>query len=226
MAERCVKVYSRFNRLWHWSQVASIFLLLFSGARIMGLHSVLPFGLAVMVHSFGALALLLLWAFATFWLFTTGAWKQYLPTQAGLWQVMRFYAWGVFRGEPHPYRKVLWRKHNPLQAMAYLALKIVLFPGIWITGLIYLTHGFWQTLDKGGFWIEAVANLHILAAFAIASFVIVHVYLLTIGGFRAHVRPMVTGFDMIDLTAEQEAYLQENEPDRLREPRHAAHPAE
>jgi thiosulfate reductase cytochrome b subunit len=217
MAERWVKVYTRFNRLWHWSQVVSILLLLFTGARLLGLHGVMPFGLAVMVHTVVALALLLLWAFATFWLFTTGAWKQFLPSQVGLIQVIRFYAWGVFRGEEHPYRKVLWRKHNPLQAMAYLALKTVLFPGIWITGLIYLSHGLWQHTDRAGFWIEVVANLHILAAFAIASFVVVHVYLLTIGhGFRQHVRPMVTGFDQIDLTDEQEAYLRANEPDRLR----------
>lgn len=216
MAERDVKVYTRFNRLWHWSQVASIMLLLFSGARIMGLHPILPFGLAVMIHTVVALALLVLWAFATFWLFTTGAWKQFLPSNVGLWQVARFYAWGVFHGEHHPYRKVLFRRHNPLQALAYLGLKVMLFPAIWITGLIYLSHGLWQTMDQGGFWIEVVANLHILAAFAIASFVVIHVYLLTIGhGFRQHVRPMITGFETVDLTPEQEAYLQANEPDRL-----------
>ena len=84
MAERLVRVYSRFNRLWHWSQVGSILILLFTGFRIMGLHQIMPYGPAVVLHSAVALALLLLWAFATFWLFTTGAWKQYLPTREGL----------------------------------------------------------------------------------------------------------------------------------------------
>lgn len=42
---------------------------------------------------------------------------------------------------------------------------------------------------------------------------IVHVYLLTVGGsFRQHVRPMITGFDWVDLTAAEEAYLAEDEP--------------
>ena len=217
MAERKVLVYTRFNRLWHWSQMASIFLLLFTGARILGLHPLLPFGLAVIVHSAVALALLLLWAFATFWLFTTGAWKQFMPSQVGLWQVARFYAWGVFHGEAHPYRKILRRRHNPLQALAYLALKILLFPAIWISGLVYLSYTFWDHLDPSGWGLWTIANLHILAAFAIASFVVVHVYLLTIGhGFREHVRPMLTGFETVDLTPEQEAYLAAEEPGRLK----------
>lgn len=217
MAERKVLIYTRFNRLWHWSQVASILILLFTGARIMGLHGILPFGLAVTIHSLVALALLLLWAFATFWLFTTGTWRQFVPSRQGLWQVARFYAWGVFLGEEHPYRKVLRRRHNPLQALAYLALKIMLFPAIWISGLAYLGYTFWGHLDPSGWAIWAVANIHILAGFAIAAFVVVHVYLLTVGhGFREHVKPMVTGFETIDLTPEQEAYLAAEEPGRLK----------
>lgn len=217
MAERLVKVYTRFNRLWHWSQAGSILLLLFTGARIMGLHPIMPFGLAVTVHTLVALALLLLWAFATFWLFTTGAWKQFLPRRQGLREVMRFYAWGVFRGEEHPYRKLLRRRHNPLQAASYLVLKMVLFPAIWITGLIYLGHGLWGRFDTDAFWLTIVANLHVLGAFAIASFLVVHVYLLTIGhSLREHVRPMVTGFEKVDLSPEEEAYLAQDEPERLR----------
>jgi thiosulfate reductase cytochrome b subunit len=33
-----------------------------------------------------------------------------------------YYAWGMFHGAPHPYRKTVLRKHNPLQRLAYLAL--------------------------------------------------------------------------------------------------------
>ena len=51
----------------------------------------------------------------------------------------------------------------------------------------------------------------------IAAFVIVHVYLLTVGhGFRAHVKPMITGYDEVDLTAAEEAYLEADEPWRLK----------
>ena len=208
MAERFVKVYSRFNRIWHWSQVVSIMLLFFTGFRIMGLHTIGPFGLAVLVHTAVALALLVLWAFATFWLFTTHGWKQFIPRLTGMVTVARFYAWGVFKGEEHPYSKTIDRRHNPLQAAAYFALKMALFPAIWMTGIAYLSYGFWDSADGQGFWLTVVANVHVLAAFAIASFVVAHIYLLTIGhGFREHVRPMVTGYDKVDLTPEEEAYL-------------------
>ncbi|WP_428543654.1 hypothetical protein [Profundibacter sp.] len=42
--------------------------------------------------------------------------------------------------------------------------------------------------------------------------------MLTIGhGFRAHVKPMITGYDEIDLSPEEEAYLQNDEPWRLKD---------
>jgi thiosulfate reductase cytochrome b subunit len=209
MAERCVKVYSRFNRLWHWSQVVSIMLLFFTGARLLGLHQLGPFGLAVVVHTVVALALLVLWAFATFWLVTTGGWRQFVPRLSGMWQVSRFYAYGVFKGEKHPYQKSFEHRHNPLQAASYFVLKSALFPAIWISGIAYLSYGFWDHLDGGSFMLQIIANFHVLAAFAIASFVVIHVYLLTIGGFRHHVRPMVTGYEQVDLTPEAEAYFRQ-----------------
>ena len=132
-------------------------------------------------------------------------------------EVARFYAYGVFRGESHPYRKLYWRKHNPLQAATYFALKWFVFPAIWISGLAYLSYNVWEDMAGAAKAIALIANLHLLAGYVIAAFVIIHVYLLTIGhGFRAHVKPMITGYDEVDLTPEQEAYLETNEPGRIR----------
>ncbi len=218
MAKRLVKVYPRFERLWHWSQVALIVVLMITGFGLNGVHGLIPFGPAVMLHTIAALALLVLWIFATFWLFTTGTWKQFVPSMEGMFQVALYYAWGVFQGKKHPYKKVLWRKHNPLQAATYFGLKWFVFPAIWTTGILYLTYNFWAgAVGDASFALWVVANLHLLAAYVIAAFVIVHVYLLTVGhGFRAHVRPMVTGYDEVELTPEQEAYLTSDEPWRLK----------
>lgn len=217
MTERSVKIYPRFERFWHWTQMALIFALLFTGLAVNGLHHLIPFGPAVMLHIIAAGALIVLWVFAIFWHLTTGTWVHYVPTTEGLWKVARFYAWGIFKGEHHPYRKAYWRKHNPLQALTYLALKLVLFPAIWITGVLYLSYNFWETGPNSTLWLTLVANLHLLVAYAIAAFVLAHVYLLTVGhSFREHVRPMITGFDTVDLTPEEEAYLEADEPRRLR----------
>ncbi len=197
-------------------QVVLIMALMVTGMGLNGVHSLIPFGPAVMLHTLAALALLALWIFATFWLFTTGTWKQFIPKIEGMVSVARFYAYGVFKGEEHPYEKIFWRKHNPLQAATYFVLKWFIFPAIWVTGLLYLTYNFWAG-SNSVVAITIIANLHLFAAYVIGAFIIVHIYLLTVGhGFRQHVKPMVTGYDEIDLTPEQEAYLETNEPGRLK----------
>jgi len=156
-----------------------------------------------------------LWVFAILWHFTTGTWRHYLSTSKGLWQVARFYAYGVFKGERHPYRKAYHRKHNPLQALTYLALKLIWFPAIWLSGLLYLFYPLW-TSNRSSELLYWVAGIHIAAAFAIVIFIIVHVYLLTVGHpFSKQLQPMINGFDDVDLTQEEEAYLEKNEPDHI-----------
>lgn len=209
MTMRRVMIFSRFERFWHWSQMTLIFILLFSGFAIHGLHGLLDFQTAVIWHTVCAVALIVLWVFAIFWHLTTGNWRHYLPTAKGLWPVARYYAYGIFRGERHPYRKAFWRKHNPLQALTYLMLKLVLFPAIWLTGLAYLLYPLWSEAAIGSGLLAGVALVHTAAAYAILVFVIAHIYVLTIGHFIAHVKPMLTGYDEIDLTPAEEAYLEE-----------------
>jgi len=211
-------IYTRFERLWHWLQAGAILTLLFTGMRIHGVHELISFETAVNIHTSVAIGLLVLWAFATFWLFTTGNWKHYMPTKQGLWRIVRFYSYGIFQGEHHPYRKAFWRKHNPLQAAAYLGLKVFIFPLVWISGLIYLF------LVSGGTWTgmlnfpSAVALVHTLAAFALILFLIVHLYMLTIDdGFIHHVTPMLNGFDEVDLSRVEEAYLEADEPSHIQD---------
>lgn len=216
MSLRRVMLYTRFERFWHWTQVLLILSLLFTGFRIHGFYDFPTFSTAVTLHSGAALGLVLLWVFAIFWHLTTGTWKHYLPTTNGLLKVARFYAWGIFRGERHPYRKAYWRKHNPLQALSYLGLKLFLFPAIWISGIAYLTYAWWSGSGNPEM-LQGVALIHTAIAFLILVFVIAHVYLLTTGhSFKEHVMPMVNGFDEVDLSPEEEAYLEKDEPGHIR----------
>ncbi|HHC29093.1 MAG TPA: cytochrome B, partial [Rhodobacterales bacterium] len=75
MSERQVRVYPRFERFWHWTQVVLIVTLSVTGFSVNGVFALIPFKAAVMVHIIAALLLLALWIFATFWLFTTGTWR-------------------------------------------------------------------------------------------------------------------------------------------------------
>lgn len=217
MSRRSVLLYTRFERFWHWSQVTLIMTLLFTGFGIHGFHHLISFESAVNIHSAAALGLVLLWMFAVFWHLTTGTWRHYIPTTNGLWRVARFYAWGIFKGERHPYRKAYWRKHNPLQALSYLGLKLFLFPAIWISGIAYLLYPLWADITGASTTLGYVATFHTLIAVLILVFVIAHIYLLTAGhSFKDHVAPMITGFDEVDLTPEEEAYLEKDEPGHIR----------
>jgi len=217
MHTRLVMIYSRFERFWHWTQMALIMLLMVTGFGLHGTHGLLSFETAVTLHTVAALLLMILWLFAIFWHLTTGTWRHYLPTTKGLFAVIRFYAYGNLKGERHPYRKAYWRKHNPPQAMTYLSLKLLMFPAIWISGLAYLLYPLWDDISGAATVLSVVAVAHLVAAFAILLFVIIHLYLLTLGGpLLAHVKPMVTGFDRVDLSPEEEAYLERDEPGHIR----------
>lgn len=212
MVKRTVMIYTRFERFWHWTQALLIVVLLVTGFGLHGFHPLLGFGQAVMLHTVAALALILLWVFAIFWHFTTGQWRHYLPTTTGLFAVARYYAWGIFRGEAHPYRKTFRRKHNPLQALSYLALKVLIFPAIWVSGLAYLLYGLWDDHAFALTGLQIVALAHTAAAFAILIFIIIHVYLTTTGHtVFDHIRSMVTGYDTVDLTEAEAAVLAERE---------------
>ncbi|MEZ3185264.1 cytochrome b/b6 domain-containing protein [Stutzerimonas frequens] len=195
MADR-LYLFTRFERFWHWSQAALIITLLFSGFAIHGSHALLDFRTAVEVHEVAAWLLIALWIFAIFWHFTTGQWRQYIPTLTNIQRVALYYARGIFIGAPHPYKVTSERKHNPLQRIAYLGVLVLINPLIWISGLLYLFWGRLEPLLPDWLALEAVALAHTGGAFLMLIFLIVHVYLTTTGHTPlAHIRAMITGWE-------------------------------
>ncbi len=79
MAER-IYIFKRFERFWHWSQAALIIFLLITGFEVHGSYHLFGYKEAVTYHTIAAWTLVGLWVFAVFWHFTTGEWKQYIPT--------------------------------------------------------------------------------------------------------------------------------------------------
>lgn len=196
MANQDTLLYPRFERFWHWSQAILLITMMFTGFDMHGTYRLLDFHVALNIHLGAALALLILWAFAIFWHFTTGEWRQYLPTPSMLPQTLHYYLIGIFRGDPHPHRRTRQSKLNPLQAMAYLNFKLVLAPLAWISGLLLLGRAVWPAqlgwlVDD--WWLTLV---HVGVAFALLAFLIVHVYMTTTGSTPTHhIRAMITGHD-------------------------------
>lgn len=194
-----IYVFKRFERFWHWSQAALIMLLMFSGFAVHGSHRLVGFEKAVQIHTIGAWSLIALWCFAVFWHFTTGEWRQYLPTTEKLGAMVEYYLTGIFRDAPHPFRQTTLRKHNPLQRLAYLWVKLLINPLIWISGLLYLFYNDWSLYRLDGLSLSLVAMAHTTAAFLMLVFFIVHLYFATTGHTpTAHIRAMVTGWEEVD----------------------------
>lgn len=191
--KRRIRLFSRFEILWHWSQAILIMGLLVTGFVLHGTLELLTFRTAARLHVAFALALMLVWVFAIFWHVVTGEWRQYVPTTRKLGAIVRFYTRGIFRGEPHPFRPSRGRKHNPLQLIAYLAFNAVISPTIWVTGLVYLAVTLFGVIPDS---LEIVAPIHVAAAYATAVFLLGHVYMVTTGQtVFQHLRAMVTGYE-------------------------------
>lgn len=197
-----VYVYKTFERFWHWSQALLIFFLLITGFEIHGSLSLMGFELAVKYHNVAAIALIILIIFTIFWHFTTGEWKQYIPTVKNLKAQVQYYILGIFKNAPHPTRKTTLSKLNPLQRLVYLGLKIFIMPLMVISGLFFLFYRYPQKGDIAYINIsglENIAYLHTIGAFLLLAFIIAHLYLITTGHtVTSNLKAMITGYEELE----------------------------
>ncbi len=209
MSTKRVMIYGWFERLWHWLQALFIIVLMATGFEVHSSYTLFGYETAVRMHEITARMFILLIALAIFWHFTTGEWRQYQPT--GERSVVRqghYYAFGIFKGEDHPYRKSELRKLNPLQKMTYLGFKILIVPVMVFTGLIYMYYDLWTSMI-GTEGLTILAVVHTLGAFALVIFLIMHVYMTTTGTTAtSNVTAMITGYeDVEDEPAEEPAIV-------------------
>lgn len=198
MTER-VYLYKGFERFWHWAQAALIVFMLVTGFEVHGSYTLLGFARAVQLHTLAAWSLIGLWVFAIFWHLTTGEWRQYIPTVDKLVAMARFYAVGIFKGEPHPFKPTPARKHNPLQRLAYLFVLIVIGPLLWASGGLLLFYGDWTALGLAAMPLAWVAWAHTAGAFLMLAFLIAHLYLITTGHrLTSQLRAMITGWEEVE----------------------------
>ena len=197
-----VYIYRAFERFWHWMQAMIILFMALTGFEIHGSISFFGYQNAVKYHNIAAYLFIILIIFAIFWHFATGEWRQYLPTGRNLKAQIDYYLFGIFRNAPHPTRKTVLSKLNPLQKLTYLGLKILVIPTMVISGLLYM---FYRYPQKGTIYglnigsVEVIAVFHTAAAFLLMAFVIAHVYLITTGStVTSNLKAMVTGYEELE----------------------------
>lgn len=202
MSKKQVYIYKGFERFWHWMQAILIFFLAFSGFEIHGAYTFFGFRDAVRYHNFAAWMLIGLIIFAIFWHLTTGEWKQYIPTLENVKAQLNYYIFGIFRNAPHPTKKTVLTKLNPLQKLTYFGLKILVIPLSVTSGLLYI---FYRYPSKHGVeainiqTLEVIAIVHTVAAILLVIFIVTHLYLITTGEtVTSNLKAMLTGFEELE----------------------------
>ena len=200
-------LYTRYERFWHWLQSLAIIILLITGFEVHGTFTLMGFDAAVAVHNFVGLTWLIAFAFFVFWVFTTGEWRQYIPTTKKILDVVRYYSYGIFRGESPPVPKRKGAKHNPLQRLTYLLLAAFLLPVQMITGLLYWGYNHWPAWGISFLSLKVLAVIHTMGAFAILTYLIVHLYMTTTGHrLSTHIKAMITGWEDVEEGTPVEAW--------------------
>ncbi|MCS6830071.1 MAG: cytochrome b/b6 domain-containing protein [Armatimonadota bacterium] len=202
MSKKRVRIYTGFERFWHWTQAVLVLFLAFTGFEIHGSYTFFGFREAVRYHNIAAYLLIVLVVFAIFWHFTTGEWRQYVPTREKLRAQLEYYLFGIFRNAPHPAKKTTLSKLNPLQRLTYFGLKVVLFPLVVTSGLLYMFYRYPSRYGVEAINIESlewIALAHTLGAFLLMAFLIVHLYMTTTGEtVFSNLRAMITGYEEVE----------------------------
>ena len=198
MKSNKIELYSKFERFWHWTQGLLVILLGITGFEIHNSFSLFGYETSVRLHSASAWAFLLLIGLAIFWLFVSKQYVNFIPTRKNIKAQINYYMSGIFKGAAHPTKKTKLSKLNPLQRIVYLALIILVFPVQLISGFLYMYYHYPnKPFELDG--LKTVATIHVIGAFLLVVFLIVHLYLITTGTTPlTNLKAMITGFEQIE----------------------------
>ncbi len=209
---RRVYMYTIYERLWHWLQAATIFLLIFTGLIIHkpDMFGLFSFSYVVQVHNVLGFILLANAFLAVFYHVASGEIRQYIPKPSGFFVQMitqaTFYVRGIFKNEQHPFAKTPQKKLNPLQQMTYFGLLNVLLPLQVITGVVIWGMQIWPDWAQMLGGLPVLAPLHSLIAWLLASFIVMHIYLTTTGHtVLGGIESMINGWDEVEVANGQPA---------------------
>ncbi len=194
-------LYSGWVRSWHWLNAGLILVLVVSGVSMhyAGTSWLLSFETAVPVHNTAGILLTLGWIGFVLGNALTDNGRHYRIRLRGLVRQVieqsRYYAIGIFRGDPHPFHASESLKFNTLQQLSYLGVMYLLMPLLILSGWGFLFSVYLpETLfGLGTIWI--VAMTHVVVSYLVVLFLLVHMYVITTGEtVFTNLRAMLTGW--------------------------------
>jgi thiosulfate reductase cytochrome b subunit len=183
-------LYPKWLRAWHVLNALLFLVLIVTGLSMQytdkeNTSYVVGFAIAVKWHNFAAIVLTVNYIiFVTGNLFTKNGRYYKIPRENFLQDLikqLKFYSWGMFRGEKHPFPVTEDQKFNPLQKLSYVLAMYVAVPLLIISGIGLL---FPEITINGIFGISGLILtdiLHITMGFFLSVFMLIHIYTCTLG---------------------------------------------
>lgn len=191
-------------RIWHWVHAIAIVLLILTGIQLRFPDLITWFGTlkrAVNIHNiFGFIVLFDYALWFSFYAAKRELTKQYVPAPEdftiGIPTQSAYYFGRVFFGDPAPFEPTPEAKFNSLQKTTYFGIMFVLVPLQIVTGvLLWDLKRFHPIIEALG-GVRAIDAFHIIIAYIVIAFLVVHVYLSTLGHtFFAHFKAMIVGYE-------------------------------
>lgn len=201
-------LYPKWLRLWHVINAVLFLILIVTGLSMQYTGKANPpyvvgFAKAVKWHNFAAILLIINYIF-----FVTGNLltknKRFYKIErknfiSDLIRQFKFYSFGMFKGEKHPFPVTEDRKFNPLQKLTYVLAMYVAIPLLIISGvgLLFPEITLTKFFDVSGLVLTDI--LHITMGFCLSIFMLIHIYTCTLGDKPTSLFwGMITGYHRTD----------------------------
>jgi len=188
MSENKIYFYPVWLRIWHGINALGILILIVTGINMQyssPKFELMNFNLAVNLHNIAGILVTINYLIFFFGNIITSNKKFYRLKLKGLIKRLNlqivYYTSGLFKNEQAPFPLSEKRKFNPMQKVAYLFVMYLFVPGLIITGLALL---FPETIIENVYSVSGIfltAVLHASLGFLVSIFLIVHLYVASIG---------------------------------------------
>lgn len=187
MANQKIYFYPLWLRIWHGFNALGIITLILSGILMQSSSQSIGIDFNTLINVHNIAGVIVTMSYLGFFIgnIASGNGKFYLIKLKGFFtrpmKQAYYYAWGMFHGMKSPYPLSEKRKFNPLQKYIYVFVMYLVLPGVIITGFALL---FPEIIVEEMYGISGVfltAVLHSALGFFISIFLIIHLYVASIG---------------------------------------------
>ncbi len=193
-------------RIWHWLNAILCVMLIITGISMefSEPNTILAdFNLSVTIHNISAIVLTANYIFFFFGNILSGNFHFYKLQYRSLFKDLlkqgRFYIFGIFKHEPHPFPANENSKFNPLQIISYLVIMYLFLPLMFISGWFLLFPSSIPLVFLGINGITITVVIHLLVSFVVSLFMVIHVYMCTLGPkFTSDFKEMITGWKELE----------------------------